>query len=104
MLDGDPELRTPGRHAAPCPKAAWSGSPPAPAGAHRLRNTSDTPARYVPVSTMVFPEVAEQIDTGTILAMSEPGTGWPPRRIGRRLRGTHDGTRSKPTRVQTPGA
>jgi hypothetical protein len=28
------------------------------------------------VSTMVFPEIAEQLDTGTILAMSEPGTGW----------------------------
>src|SRR5690348_16151974 len=48
----------------------WIGRSP-PAAQHL-----DAPARYVLVSTMVFPEVAEQLDTGTILAMSDPGTGW----------------------------
>jgi hypothetical protein len=28
------------------------------------------------VSTMRFPEVAEQLDTGTILALRGPGDGW----------------------------
>jgi hypothetical protein len=28
------------------------------------------------VSTMRFPEVAEQLDTGTILAMRSAGDGW----------------------------
>ena len=46
------------------------------AGAHRLRNVSDAPARYLLVSTMRFPEVAEQLDTGTILAMTGPADGW----------------------------
>jgi hypothetical protein len=32
-------------------------------GAHRVRNVSDAPARYLLVSTMRFPEVAEQLDT-----------------------------------------
>jgi uncharacterized cupin superfamily protein len=47
-----------------------------PDGAHRLRNVSSEPARYVLISTMRFPEVAEQLDTGTVLAMPEPGAGW----------------------------
>ena len=75
VLDGELELRTPDGTRT-VSKGGVVGFPTGPAGAHRLRNTSDAPARYVLVSTMVFPEVAEQIDTGTILAMSEPGTGW----------------------------
>jgi hypothetical protein len=37
---------------------------------------SDSRARYLLVSTMRMPEVAEQLDTGTILAMTAPGDGW----------------------------
>jgi uncharacterized cupin superfamily protein len=54
------------------------------AGAHRVRNASDTPARYLIVSTMRFPEVAEQLDTGTVLALKGPADGWafPPESAG----------------------
>ena len=45
-------------------------------GAHRLRNVSDSPARYLMLSTMRFPEVAEQLDTGTVLALKGPADGW----------------------------
>src|SRR5689334_838321 len=75
VLDGELELRTPDGTRT-VSKGAVVAFPTGSAGAHRLRNTSDAPARYVLVSTMVFPEVAEQLDTGTILAMSDPGTGW----------------------------
>ena len=50
--------------------------PAGPGGAHRVRNASDTPARYLIVSTMRFPEVAEQLDTGTVLALKGPADGW----------------------------
>ena len=33
-------------------------------------------ARYLLVSTTRFPELAEQLDTGTILAMKGPADGW----------------------------
>jgi uncharacterized cupin superfamily protein len=52
------------------------GFPAGPEGAHRVRNVSDEKARYLMVSTMRFPEVAEQLDTGTILAMKRAGDGW----------------------------
>jgi uncharacterized cupin superfamily protein len=75
VLDGALELRTPegSREVA---RGAVVAFPAGPAGAHRLRNVFDQPARYLIVSTMRFPEVAEQIDTGTILAMKGPGDGW----------------------------
>jgi uncharacterized cupin superfamily protein len=57
-------------------KGAVAGFPACPSGAHRLRNVSNTRARYLLVSTMRMPEVAEQVDTGTILAMTAPGDGW----------------------------
>jgi uncharacterized cupin superfamily protein len=50
--------------------------PTGPDGAHRLRNASGQPARYLIVSTMRFPEIAEQLDTGTILPMIGTGQGW----------------------------
>jgi uncharacterized cupin superfamily protein len=75
VLDGQLELRTPDGTRT-VSRGAVVGFPAGPAGAHRLRNVSDAVARYVLISTMRFPEVAEQIDTGTILAMSAPGTGW----------------------------
>jgi len=75
VLDGVLELRTPDgtREVA---KGAVVAFPVGRAGAHRLRNASDAPARYLLVSTMRFPEVAEQLDTGTILAMTGPADGW----------------------------
>lgn len=51
--------------------------PAGPDGAHRMRNASDTDrARYLVISTMRFPEVAEQLDTGTVLALKGGGDGW----------------------------
>ena len=75
VLEGELELRTPEGTRA-IGKGAVVGFPPGPEGAHRVRNVSERPARYLMVSTMRFPEVAEQLDTGTILAMRGPGDGW----------------------------
>jgi uncharacterized cupin superfamily protein len=57
-------------------KGAMVAFPAGPEGAHRLRNVSESRARYLLVSTMRFPDVAEQLDTGTILAMKSPADGW----------------------------
>jgi len=74
VLDGELELRTPeGTRTVTAGDVA--GFPVGADGAHRLRNTSPGKARYLIVSTMRFPEVAEQLDTGTILAMTGPGAG-----------------------------
>jgi uncharacterized cupin superfamily protein len=43
-------------------------------GAHQVRNDSPEPVRVLIVSTMVYPEVAEQLDSGKILVLSDaPG-------------------------------
>lgn len=75
VLDGTLELRTPEgvRDVSTGGVVAFSAGP---TGAHRLRNISDHTARYLMVSTMKFPEIAEQLDTGTILAMKSPDDGW----------------------------
>jgi uncharacterized cupin superfamily protein len=75
VLEGTVELRTP-EGTRTLERGAFAGFPKGPGGAHRLRNASAEKARYVLVSTMRFPEVAEQLDTGTVLALSEPGGGW----------------------------
>ncbi len=75
VLDGTLELRTPDGIRS-VSRGAVVGFPAGVDGAHRLRNSSSEPARYLLVSTMNFPEVAEQLDTRTILAMSSPGEGW----------------------------
>lgn len=75
VLDGRVELRTP-EGVREVSKGAVAAFPAGPDGAHRLRNTSDRRARYLMVSTMRFPEVAEQLDTGTVLALKGPADGW----------------------------
>lgn len=75
VLDGVLELRTP-EGVRTVAKGAVVAFPAGAGGAHRLRNTSDASARYLLVSTMRFPEVAEQLDTGTVLAMKTPADGW----------------------------
>jgi uncharacterized cupin superfamily protein len=75
VLEGVLELRSP----AGCrwlSKGALVDFPAGPEGAHRLRNVSAERARYLMVSTMNFPEVAEQLDTGTVLAMKSQADGW----------------------------
>lgn len=75
VLEGALELRTP-EGVRTVAKGAVVAFPTGPAGAHRLRNVSSARARYLLVSTTRFPEVAEQLDTGTILAMRGPADGW----------------------------
>jgi uncharacterized cupin superfamily protein len=75
VLDGALEVRTPDG-IRDVTKGAVVAFPAGPSGAHRVRNASDRLARYLMVSTMRFPEVAEQLDTGTILAMRAPADGW----------------------------
>lgn len=47
------------------------------AGAHadRVSNASNEPARVLLVSTTNFPEIAEHVDTGTVLAKTAAGAG-----------------------------
>ena len=75
VLDGTLELRTP-EGTREVAKGAMVAFPAGPGGAHRLRNASDSPARYLLVSTTRFPDVAEQLDTGTVLAIKGPSDGW----------------------------
>jgi uncharacterized cupin superfamily protein len=74
VLEGTLELRSPAGTRA-VPRGAVVAFAAGPDGAHRLRNVSDEPARYVVVSTMQFPEIAEQLDTGTVLALKGPADG-----------------------------
>ena len=41
-------------------------------GAHQLQNNTDEPVRALVISTMVYPEVAEQLDSDKILVHSAP--------------------------------
>jgi uncharacterized cupin superfamily protein len=75
VLEGTLELRTPSG-TRPLSRGAIVGFPAGPGGAHRVRNTSDAKARYLMVSTMRYPELAEHPDIGTVLAMRAPGEGW----------------------------
>ena len=48
-------------------------------GAHRIDNRTDEPVRVVVVSTMIGPDVVEQLDSGKVLARSfAPGQEPPP--------------------------
>jgi len=75
VLEGDLELRTPDG-TRKISKGAVVAFPAGAEGAHRLRNTAEARARYMLFSTMRFPEVAEQLDTGTVLALKGPADGW----------------------------
>ncbi len=74
VLSGTPQLRTPGGVRELEPGAVVS-FPRGPEGAHRVSNASTEPARVLLVSTMHFPEVAEHLDTGAVLAMTGPEAG-----------------------------
>jgi uncharacterized cupin superfamily protein len=74
VLEGELELRTPSG-TRPLSRGVIVGFPAGPDGAHRVRNTSNAKARYVMVSTMRYPELAEYPDTGTVLAVRGPGDG-----------------------------
>jgi uncharacterized cupin superfamily protein len=80
VLSGRPTLRTlessrtlePGEVVA-CPVGR--------AGAHQLQNRTDTPLRVLIVSTMIYPETAEMLDSDKILIISHP-PGTPERLFG----------------------
>jgi uncharacterized cupin superfamily protein len=74
VIAGTPSLRTPDgvRELQPGAVVAF---PVGPDGAHRVFNESEEPARVLLLSTMVFPEVAEHLDTGTTLSMTGAGKG-----------------------------
>jgi uncharacterized cupin superfamily protein len=46
--------------------------PVGPRGAHQVQNNTDEPVRVLVVSTMVYPEIAEQLDSDKILVQSAP--------------------------------
>ena len=74
VLSGSPELRTP-NGIRPLETGAVVAFPRGPRGAHRVKNSSPSPARVLIVSTMNFPDVVEHPDTGTWLSMSGPTQG-----------------------------
>ncbi len=76
VLSGKLELRTPDgtRELGPGDVVGFATGP---GGAHRVRNIwQEERSRYLVVSTMQFPELAEQLDTGTVLALKGPADGW----------------------------
>lgn len=75
VLDGTLELRTP-EGTRTVERGAVVAFRPGAEGAHRVRNPGPAAARYLVVSTMRFPEVAEYPDTGAVLAMRGTGDGW----------------------------
>jgi len=99
VLDGSLELRTPAG-TREVSKGAVVAFPVGPIGAHRLRNVSEASARYLMISTMRFPEVAEQLDTGTVLAIKSPAEGWafPAGSAGDYLALTTEAIRAEPDR------
>ena len=46
--------------------------PVGPRGAHQLQNNTREPVRALVISTMVYPEIAEQLDSDKILVHSAP--------------------------------
>lgn len=74
VLAGRPLLRTPEGTRRLQPGAVVSFLP-GPDGAHRITNPGPEPIRVLLVSTMEFPEVAEHLSTGTVMAMTGPAEG-----------------------------
>ena len=74
VLSGSPVVRTPGG-----PRRVQAGAvlafPKGEGGAHAVTNPGPEPARVLVVSTMRFPDVAEHLDTGTLLAITGPAAG-----------------------------
>jgi uncharacterized cupin superfamily protein len=69
VLRGRPTLRTPEGERQLEP-GDFVHFPRGPAGAHRVHNATDEPARYVVGSTNVSPEICEYPDSGKVAAFS----------------------------------
>ena len=78
VLAGTPTLRTleGGRELSPGDVVAF---PSGPRGAHRIDNRSDSPVRFLIVSTMISPEVNEYPDSGKIWVRNFAPGGEPAR-------------------------
>ena len=74
VLSGTPQLRTPAGSRT-LEAGAVVAFPRGPEGAHRVSNASTEPARVLLVSTMSFPDIAEHVDTGAVLAMTAADAG-----------------------------
>jgi uncharacterized cupin superfamily protein len=75
VLSGRPTLRTLDGSRVLEP-GALVACPVGRAGAHQLQNQTDSPVRVLVVSTMIYPETAEMLDSDKILVISDPpGTG-----------------------------
>jgi uncharacterized cupin superfamily protein len=74
VLAGRPLLRTPQGTRTLEPGAVVAFLP-GPGGAHRITNPTDEAVRVLLISTMSYPEVAEHLSTGTVMAMTAPGQG-----------------------------
>jgi uncharacterized cupin superfamily protein len=76
VLAGRPTLRTPAgiRELETGEVVAF---PRGPEGAHRVSNRSEEITRVLLISEMNFPEVAEHLDNGTVLAISGLGPAGP---------------------------
>jgi uncharacterized cupin superfamily protein len=74
VLSGSPEIRTPGGSRR-VPAGAVLAFPRGEHGSHAVTNPGPEPARLLFVSTMHFPDVAEHVDTGTLLAITGQAAG-----------------------------
>ncbi|MGH2967848.1 MAG: cupin domain-containing protein, partial [Solirubrobacteraceae bacterium] len=74
VLSGTPRLRTP-EGVRELESGAVVAFPRGADGAHHVSNAAQEPARVLLVSTMNFPEVAEHLDTGAVLAMTGAESG-----------------------------
>ncbi len=74
VLEGEPELRTPDgvRSLAAGSVVAF---PVGPDGAHAVRNPGPESARFLIISTAVYPDVGEYPDVSATLTITGPGEG-----------------------------
>jgi uncharacterized cupin superfamily protein len=71
VLEGRPTLRTL-EGSRPLEPGEVVACPAGRAGAHQLQNRTETPVRALVVSTMIYPETAEMLDSDKILVISGP--------------------------------
>jgi uncharacterized cupin superfamily protein len=71
VLAGCPTLRTL-NGSRPLEPGEVVACPAGRAGAHQLQNQTDTPVRALVISTMIYPETAEMLDSDKILVISDP--------------------------------
>jgi uncharacterized cupin superfamily protein len=71
VLSGRPTLRTLGGSRVLEPGDVVA-CPIGRAGAHQLQNETDTPVRALVVSTMIYPETAEMLDSDKVLVITHP--------------------------------